>query len=109
MGGCGWDEPAMDLLIDTLREHDWRGDDDNSVFEITRKISDRTPAMLVYSRKLTLDPQGVTEDDREALRRDSGLKDVEMLDLVQVISYFNYVNRVVAGLDVKLGVAEGAP
>ena len=31
------------------------------------------------------------------------------LDLVQTIGYFNYVNRVVAGLGVKLGVGEGAP
>ena len=32
-----------------------------------------------------------------------------VLDLVQTIGYFNYVNRVVAGLGVKLGVGEGAP
>ena len=32
-----------------------------------------------------------------------------VLDLVQTIGYFNYVNRIVAGLDVKLGVGEGAP
>ena len=31
------------------------------------------------------------------------------LDLVQTIGYFNYVNRIVAGLGVKLGVGEGAP
>lgn len=100
----------MDLLTKTLREYDWRGkEDDTTLLEVTKHISRRTPAMITFSRKLTLSPQDVTEEDRDDLKRDAKLSDVEMLDLVQVIGYFNYANRVVAGLDVKLGVGESGP
>ena len=36
-----------------------------------------------------------------ALRR-TGLTDVQLSDAVQIISYFNYINRVADGLGVEL-------
>ena len=41
---------------------------------------------------------------REALNplRDAGLDDRAILDLVQVIAYFNFVNRLADGLGVEL-------
>ena len=66
--------------------------------------------MLTYAAKLTLSPADVSHDDFDEVKRTGGgLTDVEVLDLVQVTSYFNYVNRMVAGLGVQLGVGEGAP
>lgn len=41
----------------------------------------------------------MTEDDLTPLRA-VGLSDRDILDLVQVVSYFNYINRVADGLGV---------
>lgn len=61
----------------------------------------RLKSALVYTRKLTLHPQELVEDDLEPLRR-AGLDDGEILEINQVASYFNYVNRSVLGLGVNL-------
>ena len=78
-----------------LREGDWRG------------LSDREQALVNYARKLTTTPHDMEEADVEALRQ-AGLDDRAILDLAQCIGYFNYVNRIVTGLGVKLGEDEGA-
>lgn len=43
----------------------------------------------------------MTRDDVEALRAE-GLDDRAISDAVQVISYFNYINRIADGLEVDL-------
>ncbi|MGH3015766.1 MAG: peroxidase-related enzyme, partial [Gaiellaceae bacterium] len=43
--------------------------------------------------KLTLEPATVSGDDAEALRA-HGWSDAAIHDAIQVISYFNYINRV---------------
>ena len=43
----------------------------------------------------------MTKDDVDELRR-SGFGDAQISDAVQVISYFNYINRVADGLGVDL-------
>ena len=58
-------------------------------------------AMLDYSVKLTLTPHDVTEADVSALRS-SGFDETAILDLCQVVSYYNYVNRLADGLGVEL-------
>jgi len=68
----------------------------------------RERAMVEYARKLTLTPWDVGQSDVEALRK-AGLEDREVLDLVQVVGYFGYVGRLVAGLGVRLGGREGPP
>jgi alkylhydroperoxidase family enzyme len=50
----------------------------------------------------------MSEDDVEALRA-TGLDDRAILDLAQIVGYFNYVNRIVTGLGVELGAGEGPP
>ncbi len=57
--------------------------------------------MLAYVEKLTLDPQHMTRDDVEALRR-AGFDDAGILDIAQVCAYYNYVNRLAQGLGVEL-------
>ena len=57
--------------------------------------------MLEYAVMLTESPSSLTEEHISALR-EKGLSDEDILDLNQVVSYFNYVNRVAEGLGVKL-------
>jgi uncharacterized peroxidase-related enzyme len=56
-------------------------------------------ALLRYARKLTLTPQALEREDVDALRR-AGATDGEILEANQVVSYFNYANRVLNGLGV---------
>lgn len=58
-------------------------------------------AMLEYSEKLALAPGDCTREDVEALR-EAGFDDAEVLDIVQVVGYYAYVNRMANGLGVEL-------
>ena len=58
-------------------------------------------AMLDYAVKLTREPDAITGDDVEALRA-AGFDDAAILDVCQVASYYNYVNRLADGLGVEL-------
>lgn len=53
----------------------------------------------VYAHKLTLTFNEITESDIINLRK-VGFSDGEILEINQVISYFNYVNRTVIGLGI---------
>ena len=64
-------------------------------------ISSKEKAMLDYAVKLTKTPASVNEEDINRLRK-FGLNDRDILDVNQVISYFNYVNRVADGLGIEL-------
>lgn len=55
---------------------------------------------LDYAKKLTLTHHLIKEEDILHLRA-SGFKDGEILEINQVVSYFNYVNRTVVGLGVN--------
>ncbi len=57
--------------------------------------------MLDYAAKLTREPWNMEEADVQALR-DAGFSDVGILDIVQVVGYYAYVNRVADGLGVEL-------
>jgi hypothetical protein len=57
--------------------------------------------MLAYAAKLTRTPAAVGEADVEALRR-VGFDDRAILDVCQVVAYYNYVNRLADGLGVEL-------
>ena len=54
---------------------------------------------LTYARKLTLQPHTISEKD-VALLKQLGFTEGEILEINQVTSYFNYVNRTVLGLGV---------
>jgi len=51
--------------------------------------------------RLTSDPSSLVREDLEPLRA-QGLDDRAIVDLNQVVAYFNYVNRVAEGLGVEL-------
>ncbi len=55
---------------------------------------------ILYSRKLTLDHASIKKDDIDELIAE-GFSEGEVLEINQVTSYFNYVNRMVVGLGVN--------
>ena len=57
-------------------------------------------AGIRYARLLTLDHPSITEKTIQNLRS-AGLDDGEILEINQVVCYFNYVNRMVVGLGVN--------
>lgn len=56
-------------------------------------------AMCEYAEKLTLRPAEMVQADADALRA-AGLDDGQILEVNQIICYFNYVNRSINGLGV---------
>lgn len=50
--------------------------------------------------KLTRDPAAVAREDVDALRQ-HGLDDAAVHDAIQVIAYFNYINRVADGVGIE--------
>lgn len=64
-------------------------------------LDDATRALLDYAVKLTKTPSAMTKQDIAHLR-DLGWNDTAIHDAVQVISYFNYINRIADALHVDL-------
>jgi uncharacterized peroxidase-related enzyme len=62
--------------------------------------SRRLDTILGYAAKLTRSPAEVSERDIEDLR-DVGLSDLDILDLNNLVAYYNYVNRVANGLGLR--------
>jgi uncharacterized peroxidase-related enzyme len=65
------------------------------------EVSPADVEMLSYAVKLTRTPSAVGGDDIERLR-EMGFDDTALLDICQVVSYYNYVNRLADGLGVEL-------
>ena len=64
-------------------------------------LAPRERALCDYAVKLTRAPGAIREADLAPLRA-AGLSDRDIHDAVQVISYFNYINRVADGLGTDL-------
>jgi len=62
-------------------------------------LTERELALCEFAEKLTLTPAKMTSDDCSRLRS-VGLNDRDILDAVEVISYFNYINRVADALGI---------
>lgn len=65
----------------------------------TAGLTPREVALLDFAVKLTRNPSGVRRADLDALRG-HGLTDEQLVDAVQCVSYFNFINRVLDGLGV---------
>ena len=63
------------------------------------RIPPRLRALCEFAEKLTSVPSKMNQDDVGRLRA-QGLQDKDILDAVQVIAYFNYINRVADALGV---------
>ena len=63
------------------------------------KLSPRQKALCKFADLVTRTPSAARSQDLETLRR-HGLTDRDVLDAVEVISYFNYINRVADALGI---------
>ena len=57
-------------------------------------------AMLNFAKKLTLSTKEMNKKDIEKLR-EHGFEDKDILDIAQLVGYFNYSNRVMDSLGVR--------
>ena len=57
--------------------------------------------MVTFAVKLTKTPGAMTDTDVEALR-EAGFSDRDILDIVEVVGYYNYANRIADGLGIEL-------
>lgn len=64
-------------------------------------VTESEREMLKYAEKLTKNPSSISEQDINNLKR-SDFNDRDLLDINQVVAYFNYVNRTADGLGVEL-------
>lgn len=83
-------------------------DDEQRADNIHAALKADTPAsvfdgaqleLLLYTRKLTLTPGDIVEEDVQRLQQ-AGVSDGEVLEANQIIGYFNYANRLLNGLGV---------
>jgi len=65
----------------------------------TARLSDRQRALCEYADQLTRTPSKMSATDLDRLRA-VGLSDRGILDTVEVIAYFNYINRVADALGI---------
>lgn len=84
------------LVDDDAKSTDiWKALDTGSLD--TGPFDEQQQAALKYAKALTLNPDQITEQDIEFLRK-TGLNDGEILEINQVTAYFCYANRTVMGL-----------
>ncbi len=62
-------------------------------------------ALCVYAREITTQPELSTSQKTDALR-EAGLDDRAILDATLIISYFNFVNRMVLALGLEINESE---
>lgn len=65
------------------------------------RLSKADRALSDFAAKLTVEPWSMSKADCDALRA-AGFTDRAIVDAVEVIGYFNYINRVADGLGVDL-------
>jgi len=66
----------------------------------TANLNERQRLMLDFSAKLTEEPSKVDNLDRDALRK-AKFSDEEILEIVEVASFFNMSNRIAIGTDMR--------
>ncbi len=75
-------------MVDRFAE-DWR----------SAGLDDATTALLLFAERLTYECAAVGADEIAALRA-HGFDDRAISSCVQVVAYFNYINRIAEGLGV---------
>jgi uncharacterized peroxidase-related enzyme len=82
------DDSKFELIIEAIKQDSF----DNV-------LNFKMIAGCEYAKMLTLDHSKITETTIKEMK-ESGLDDGEILEINQLVSYFNYVNRMVVGLGV---------
>jgi len=67
----------------------------------TAGLDDRRAAILHFAETLTRTPSSMSPEDVGALRS-AGFTDRDVLDIVEVIAYYAYANRIADGLGITL-------
>lgn len=84
------DDATRERMVEAVAT-DWR----------TADLDEVDRALCAYAEKLTRTPAEMSEADLAALRA-LGLSDAAIHDAIQVVSYFNYINRVADAVHVDL-------
>jgi uncharacterized peroxidase-related enzyme len=63
-------------------------------------LSEKNRLMLDFAHKLTENPSKIDNSDRNILRQ-ANFKEEEILEIVEVASFFNMSNRIAAGTDMR--------
>jgi len=85
------------LVADDSRSHEIRVALDSETF--ADAFDEKHCAAFIYANKLTTQIATMAQNDVQQLR-DVGWGDGEILEINQVVAYFNYANRTVLGLGV---------
>lgn len=73
----------------------------------TVDLSKTDLALCTYAEKMTKEPSSIEENKDTRQLKSVGLDDLGILDATMIISYFNFVNRMVLGLGVNLEIDSG--
>ncbi len=65
----------------------------------TAALSPKRVAMLNFAVKLTVTPGAMNDEDVNSLRT-AGFSDRDILDIVEVVGYYAYANRIADGLGI---------
>ena len=63
------------------------------------ELTEADRKMLAYAVKLAREPRSMTRDDVETLRT-AGFSDPAILEIVHVVGFFSYYNRLADGLGI---------
>lgn len=103
LNGCSYCVAHHFIGMKKQLKDDARADTIRAAFkseDLTSAFSARETAAFEYARVLTKEPDSLTQNDIEAMRR-AAWPDDQILEINQVIAYFNYANRTVLGLGVS--------
>jgi uncharacterized peroxidase-related enzyme len=104
LNGCQY---CVNHHAEALR-HYWK--DDTRLAQFVKnfesvQLPQETMIILLYAKKLTLEPDSMIENDIVELRQ-AGYEDEEILEINLIVSYFNFVNRIANGLGVIYSAEE---
>lgn len=68
------------------------------------ELNEQDAVLCHFARHLTLNPQSHEKEDFTRLLKNAGISDAAILDVVLVVAYFNFVNRI--ALSLGLGISE---
>ena len=84
-GAFGVEEAVFDRLMEDVQ---------------TAPVPDGLTPMLLYAKKLTLEPAKMTPADADAVR-EAGWDEEALVDVVKVCALFNFMNRIIFGTGVQ--------